>query len=381
MKKRIILSAACALGLVLAGCGDDSSSSSGGAGGSSGNGGSGGTAGSGGSGGSGGVGGSGGSGGIGGSGGSGGTGGTAGSGGVGGSGGTGGSGGASIHTVFLILMENHNWDEIHPSTSAPYINNTLLPMSSYTSNYKGPQSGGLHPSEPNYIWLEAGDNLGITTDDPPAMNSKATTDHLVTKLNAAGISWKSYQEDITGTECPLTNHLQYAPKHDPMVFFQDQTDNNSASSATCIAHNRPLTELQTDLANNTVARYNFITPNLCNDMHGATGCPSDTIQAGDTWLALWIPRILASQAYANNGAIFITWDEAEFEANATCFLANCPIGMIVLSPLAKGGGYTSSVALDHSSTLRSVQEIFGITPFLGAAASATDLSDLFTTFP
>jgi hypothetical protein len=51
-----------------------------------------------------------------------------------------------------------------------------------------------------------------------------------------------------------------------------------------------------------------------------------------------------------------------------------------LSPLAKAG-YTNHVAYSHGSTLRSVQEIFGLTPLLGGAASATNLSDLFRSFP
>jgi hypothetical protein len=55
--------------------------------------------------------------------------------------------------------------------------------------------------------------------------------------------------------------------------------------------------------------------------------------------------------------------------------------MIVLSPLAKGGGYSNSITYDHSSTLRTMEEIFGVQPFLGGAATATDLSDLFRTFP
>ena len=58
-----------------------------------------------------------------------------------------------------------------------------------------------------------------------------------------------------------------------------------------------------------------------------------------------------------------------------------PIGMIVVSPKAKGGGYANTIAYDHSSTLRTIEEIFGVTPMLGDAANATDLSDLFVSFP
>ena len=41
------------------------------------------------------------------------------------------------------------------------------------------------------------------------------------------------------------------------------------------------------------------------------------------------------------------------------------------------GGYAGAVHYTHSSTLRTLQEIFGVTPFLADAANATDLSDLF----
>ena len=95
---------------------------------------------------------------------------------------------------------------------------------------------------------------------------------------------------------------------------------------------------------------------------------------GDQWLANAVPQILASQAYADGGVIIITWDEGEHHNDG-------PIGLIVLSPNAKGGGYSNTIHYTHSSTLRTVQEIFGVVPLLGDAANATDLSDLFVTFP
>jgi phospholipase C len=288
------------------------------------------------------------------------------------------SGAASgaIHTVFIILMENKNWQDIKGSSSAPYINGTLLPMASYAESYKGDG----HPSEPNYIWLEAGDSLGVGDDGDPSSNHQSTRQHLVTLLEAAGISWRSYQEDISGTQCPLRSTGNYAPKHNPMVFFDDVTSNNSASSQRCIEHIRPYPELATDLANGRAARYNFITPNLCHDMHDSCSPLNDETRQGDAWLSTEIPRITASAAYRDGGAIFMLWDESE----GFCALTNCPIGMIVLSPLGKGGGYHNSIAYDHSSTLKTVEEIFGLAqPYLrGAGRSTThDLSDLFRTFP
>jgi alpha-D-xyloside xylohydrolase len=267
-------------------------------------------------------------------------------------------------TVFIILMENHSWSSIKGSADAPYINNTLLPMASYAGQYYTPP--GNHPSEPNYLWLEAGTNFGILNDNPPSSNQQPTTSHLVTQLKNAGISWKTYQEDIDGTTCPLTDSGNYAVRHNPFAFFTDIT----SSSSGCIAVMRPFSELATDIANSTLAHYNFITPNLCDDMHNSCAPTSNAIKQGDNWLAANLPTILNSSAYQNNGLVMIIWDEGDSGSDG-------PIGCIVLSPLAKGGGYQNSIRYTHSATLRTLQKIFGVTPLLGGAATAPDLSDLF----
>lgn len=272
--------------------------------------------------------------------------------------------------VFLIVMENHNWSAIKNNPSAPYINHTLLPIASYAEQYYNPP--GNHPSEPNYLWLEAGTNFGVSNDADPAFNRQSTSQHLVTLLGIAGISWKSYQEGISGTDCPLTGSGLYAPKHNPMVFFDDVTNTNDPNSSNCISHVRPYTGLATDLQHNTEANYNFITPNLCDDMHDTCAPINDPVKQGDTWLMQNIPIILNSKAYKNGGVIFVTWDEGEG--------GDGPIGMIVLSNNAKGGGYSNTIHYTHSSTLRTLEEILGVTPLLGDAANATDLRDLFKTF-
>lgn len=269
-------------------------------------------------------------------------------------------------------MENHNWSSIQGNPSAPYINKTLLPQASYALNYHNPP--GNHPSLPNYLWLEAGTNFGIHNDGLPSDNHQSTTQHLVTLLSNAGISWMAYDENISGNYCPLTAHDLYSPRHNPMLYFNDVTNNNDWKSAYCIAHVRPFGQLATDLKNNTVAHYNFITPNLCDDMHNSSGCATqDPVKNGDTWLSKVIPTIMASKAYQDGGVIMITWDESDS--------GDAPIGMIVLSPFAKGHGYTNKIYYTHSSTLRTIEEIFGVKPLLGDAAKSTDLSDLFKTFP
>ena len=268
--------------------------------------------------------------------------------------------------VFVILMENHNWADIKGSANAPYINNTLLPMASYCDQYYNPP--GLHPSEPNYLWLEAGTNFGILNDNPPSTNHQSTTSHFVTQLKNAGISWKTYQENIDGLSCPVTDSYPYAVRHNPFAFFDDVT---TSSNPPCTSVMRPLSELAADLTNNTVANYNFITPNVCSDMHDSCAPTSNPVKQGDNWLAQYVPMILSSAAYQNNGLIIITWDEGENGVDG-------PIGMIVLSPWARGGGFHNAIRYTHSATLRTLQKIFGRTPLLGGAATAPDLTDLFT---
>jgi phospholipase C len=288
-----------------------------------------------------------------------------------------------IKTVFIILMENRNWSSGEPhrdikgNPNAPYINNTLLPMASHAEAYMNPP--GIHPSLPNYLWLEAGTNFGILNDAPPRHEPQDTHLHLVRLLDKAGVSWKAYLENISGHGCPIHDHGRvnldgnkaYAVRHEPFAYFNDVTDNLNKQSRYCISHLRPFGELRGDLRSDKVARYNWITPNLCDDMHD--DCAHNGVVQGDRWLARQVPMILNSQAYKDGGALFIVWDEGVH--------GDGPIGMIVLSPFAKGNGYSNDVGYTHGSTLRTIQEIFAVTPLLGDAADEQDLSDLFSVFP
>jgi hypothetical protein len=277
----------------------------------------------------------------------------------------------AIQTIFVIVMENQNWSTIKSSSSAPYIR-SLLPMASHAEAYMTPP--GNHPSEPNYLWLVGGTNFGVTSDSDPSSNHIGSDANLGWLMQRAGIQWKSYQESIAGATCPLSSSGNYAAKHNPFVFFDDLTGRLNASDPTCIAHNRPYSELATDLANGTVGRFNFITPNLCHDMHNSCAPTSNLIKQGDDWLASEVPKILGSRAYQDGGALFIVWDEGTLDSDG-------PIGMIVLSPYAKGAGYSNHIAYTHSSALRTFEEILGLAPLLGDAAHATSLSDLFRTYP
>lgn len=268
----------------------------------------------------------------------------------------------TIKNVFVIPFESYGMADIVGNPSAPYIN-SLFPQSSYATQYY-PAQTGINLSLPQYLWMEAGDNFGVVDDHSPTFNSQPTTDHLVTYLNNANITWKFYQEGISGQNCPVQDVDLYAVRHNPAVYFNDVSSNLPY----CISHIRPYNELAPDLVNNTFARYNFITPDTCHDMHD--NCTGDPIAQGDAWLAANLPQILNSQAYSDGGAVFITFD------NDDSSLSN-PIPMIVLSPLAKGSGYNNAISYNHGSLLKTIQEIFNVSPMLRNAVTVSDLSDLF----
>lgn len=278
--------------------------------------------------------------------------------------------GSALHTVFVIAMENHDWSEIAGNESAPYINGTLLREGAHAERYVS----AVHPSEPNYVWLEAGDRLGIYDDDDPGENYRTTRYHLSAQLDAARIPWRSYQEDAPADVCPLQTIGHYAPKHNPMVFFDDVTGGRDPSAIGCIGRVRPFSDLARDLDAGTVGRYNFITPNLCNDMHDSAGCATtDSIANGDAWLARTMPMIMASKAYRDGGVIFVVWDESESNGDP-------PIGLLAISAVAKKG-FAGQTAYNHSSLLRTLQDILGVRPYIRGATDATPLADLFTSYP
>ena len=286
---------------------------------------------------------------------------------------------AGVQHVFVIAMENHDSVEIYGDmTDAPYINGTLLPMAAHATNFTDELPIPI-PSEPHYVWMEAATNtfsdVTFTTDsDPSASNSTSSSAHLATQIMASGtVTWRTYQEghDATTGTCPIHSSNFYAAKHDPFVFFQDLAGNPpSATSAMCTAHHKAYSTFAGDLTSGDVASYTFITPNLCNDMHGATGCPnSNLISSGDMWLSAELPRILA-YASAHAGVVFLAWDEGDTTGK---------MPFVALGPTVKAG-YAGSVTYSHSSLVKSIEEIFGL-PLLSTAASANDLSDLFTAFP
>jgi len=167
---------------------------------------------------------------------------------------------SKVKTVWIILMENHNWTgndagasfgdpDIKGNPLAPYANGELLNTSAHAEQYFNPP--GNHPSQPNYLWLEAGTNFGVFADTQPGQSPfNIEAKHLVRLLQDAGISWRAYAEPDFGSgvfdTCPVDFSFLDV-EHLSFVYFTDVAGNPpDPNSAECISHVRPYYQLATE---------------------------------------------------------------------------------------------------------------------------------------
>jgi len=255
---------------------------------------------------------------------------------------------AGHRTIYTIILENHDYNEVVGSANAPFIN-SLIAQGALETNYKDT----IHPSLGNYLYMISGDNQypGFIDIDPTqAPYFPADADNLGNQMEVAGIKWRSYQESM-GTPCKLSASGKFAPKHDPFLYFTNiqKGDNNL-----CAERNVDYSQFAADMATNTFD-YMFITPNLDSDGHDPSSDPVQGLKQSEAWLMQELPAILDSDGFKNGGVLFLTWDEAEGRGNDPD-----QIPMIVLSPRVKQAGMTSSTPMNHGSYLATVEDMLGL---------------------
>jgi len=251
--------------------------------------------------------------------------------------GLGGIGPAHLQHVVLIVMENRSYGEIVGSSSAPYFNG-LARICGLATNY----SAVAHPSLPNYLALTSGSNQGVTDDSGPATHPIAGP----SLFSLLGSNWRSLEQSMPAN-CDLQSGGEYAVKHNPAAYY-------TGIRAACAQQDVPL-QRPPDIS----AAFTFITPNLCNDMHD---CSTAT---GDAWLAHEIPLLLATPQYlSGQTVIFVTWDESTGSTQQ--------VPALVIAPTVPAGARVS-IAYNHYSLVRTVEQLLQLSPLLGNAASATSM--------
>jgi len=326
-----------------------------------------------------------------------------------------------IRHVFVLILENESYPVTFGQHSpAPYLAQTLPARGALLTQYYAIG----HASLDNYIALVSGQapneqtqlDCAVFADfkaSAPALDAHGqllgsgcvyptSVRTLPDQLEAKGLSWKAYMEDMgrnPARESATCGHVpvgaaesthvaqpgdQYAARHDPFVFFHSIIDDQ----ARCDAHVVNLDHLPQDLENAaTTANYIFITPNLCNDGHDAHCVDGRRggLAAIDLFLKQWVPLIERSPAFRTDGMLIVTFDESDSGgadgSAACCNEMPLPgskyqpgfrgpgggrIGALVLSPFVKPGT-VSAVPYNHYALLRTVETIFGLAP-LGYAA-------------
>lgn len=197
-----------------------------------------------------------------------------------------------------------------------------------------------HPSLPNYLAMVSGDYFGVDTDYPSKIIDATNLPDL---LESHGLTWKTYQENMP-TTCGLTDTLRYNQKHNPFVFFSDIRNNPARCNQSVV----PLTQLQTDLQQNTLPNYAFIMPNLCDSAHDCA------VNIADQWLGKMVDQLTADPSLLQNGLIVITWDEG-IGVHTCCGLTTGGgrVATILISAKVKAG-FNDTTPYTHYSLLKTI---------------------------
>jgi phosphatidylinositol-3-phosphatase len=269
-------------------------------------------------------------------------------------------GSVSYSHVIWLWMENHSYEQIVGSSSAPYLN-SLARECGLATNYHNV----THPSLPNYIASTSG--LGGPALDPFVSDCEpsASCSTEATSIFTQAGSWRAYEESMP-SPCDRANAGAYAVRHNPPPYYTSLSD--------CPGRDLPLTALGPDLADRSPPAFSFITPNLCHDTHDCS------VTEGDQWLADEVPQIVGSHAYrAGHTVLFITYDEGEGGSSDDCATnesdVGCHVATVIVSP-STAAGRRSGELFNHYSLLRTSEELLGL-PRLGQSAGAASMSKAF----
>ncbi|MBA2396962.1 MAG: hypothetical protein H0V70_29930 [Ktedonobacteraceae bacterium] len=240
--------------------------------------------------------------------------------------------------VVIVIEENHAYNSIIGSSSAPYINSLANTGALFTNSF-----AITHPSEPNYLALYSGSTQGISNDSCPHTFSGPD---LGGELINASLTFRGYSEGLPSAGSTVCTSGSYARKHNPWSNF---TDVPSSASL-------PFSSFPSNF--NTLPTVSVVVPNLQNDMHDGT------IQQGDTWLQNNINSYV-QWAQNNNSLLIVTWDEDDSSQSNQ-------IPTIFVGPMVKTGQYSEQI--NHYNVLRTLEDMYGL-PAANNSSSASAITD------
>jgi hypothetical protein len=277
-----------------------------------------------------------------------------------------------IDHLFLIMEENNGFSDVIGNPAAPNLN-YLASTFGLETNYYGLTTAA---SEPNYVGLLGGSMFNVTSDDA-YWKQKVDAPSLISQLDQAGISWKSYLQSL-----PHSNYegicypekCNGAPDSDPLYVSKHDTIQNFTTSWNPQDWSRqvPINDLGQDLRSGQVPRFSYVIPDECHDMHGDPPYCEDSgnigdpqnqhlVSAGDAYLGHLVSEITDAPFWSKgNNAIAITFDNGDNTVG--CCNANPGGGKVATIVVTSHGlrAAQDSQQANHYSLLSTIQHIFGL---------------------
>ncbi len=195
----------------------------------------------------------------------------------------------------------------------------------------------FHPSQPNYLELFAGTNLGVADNTCPPPGSPFAADNLGNQLLTRGFTFAGYVESLPANPIPC-EQPPYAGHHLPWLYFS-----NVPASAT-----KDLSLFPTDYS--TLPTVSFVIPNDNNNAHDGT-----LLQAS-TWLRQRLDSY-KQWAMTHNSLLIVHFDEDDSQGNNLIYT-------VFVGPMVKRGIYNQSI--DHRTILSTLENLYGL-PYLSSA--------------
>jgi phosphatidylinositol-3-phosphatase len=259
-----------------------------------------------------------------------------------------------------ILMENNDLQSVlSQGTYQASLAHQYVLLTGY--------SAVSHPSEPNYVALLGGSTNGISNDGVCCFTIPAS--NLVDRLESAGLSWKAYAEDASGSgTCSFS-----PPRSGDHFPFLDYQDINTAARCANFASTTSSgdSEFISYLNSASPSNYIWLTPNDNDNSHDTP------ISSGDAYLSALVPQILSSNLFKNQrAALFIVYDEGNDASCATggsdCVYASWS------GPVAKRG-FTSNSSYTHYSYVHTMEDNWGMATLASNDANAPVMAEAFGT--
>jgi phosphatidylinositol-3-phosphatase len=254
----------------------------------------------------------------------------------------------ALNRIALIVLENRSFEQVIGNRSAPYLNSLARRGALATQYY-----AITHPSLPNYLALTVGGHKKVNHDCSTCRSGGRS---LANQLEAAGISWRAYFEDIRR---PLWTRLvvgaAYNPHYNPFAYTNAVRGGDPAADVTNFA------SLRHDLAQRTLPRFAWIAPNVWHDGHNGSLAAVDRVARN------LVPKVV--RALGPRGVLFITWDEGrDADTRGAHGRGGGHVPLIAIGPAARPRGRVD-VRANHYALLRTIESAFRLSA-LGHARNA-----------